>query len=193
MTGEQRTLALVRTFSDSPAPAPAPDIHLGVLRAAGEYGLIACEPVRAGERLFVIHGEPTGMPSQHSMQVGKNVHLDLPDGTGLERIMDHYFWWFLNHSCAPNTRIEDRQVIAIADIRAGEEITFHYNTTEFAIAEPFDCWCGSTNCVGRVGGFSSATAAEREGLRPWLAKHLLTADTPPVGDVEEPAVESGGR
>ncbi|WP_190093882.1 SET domain-containing protein-lysine N-methyltransferase [Streptomyces melanogenes] len=151
------------------------EIPVGVLRSGGEYRLIACESLRAGAPLFWVDGETTDVPSRYSVQVDEGVHLDLPEGVGQEEIMDVYFWRFMNHSCSPNTRIVGRQVLAVTDIGAGEEITFHYATTEFALAEPFDCRCGSQNCAGRIAGFSAASDVERARLRPWLARHLLTS------------------
>ncbi|MEU8548946.1 SET domain-containing protein-lysine N-methyltransferase [Streptomyces roseoverticillatus] len=189
LTGNEPTLALVGPFPDFPPSSSAPDVSVGVLRASGEYALIACESARAGERLFSIDGEPTGAASRYTIQVATQLHLDLSHGIGLEEMLDSYFWRFMNHSCEPNSRIEDQQVIAVTDIAAGEEITFHYNSTDLDMAEPFDCRCGNVNCAGRIAGFSSATAAERERLRPWLARHLLTG----VGSAEGVAGPADGE
>ncbi|WTX53936.1 SET domain-containing protein-lysine N-methyltransferase [Streptomyces sp. NBC_00648] len=193
-TEEENTLVLVGPFEDA-LPEPdggMGDIQVGVLRAGGAYTLIACEPAPAGARLFDMTGELTDIPSRYSVQVGKDTHLDLSPSIGHEEMMDSCFWRFMNHSCTPNARIDGQQVIALTGIQPGEEITFHYSTTEFAMAEPFDCWCGSENCAGRIAGFSAASDTERARLRPWLARHLLTAGPPASNGAPESAAGAAG-
>jgi hypothetical protein len=64
---------------------------------------------------------------------------------------------FMNHSCAPNVFINtpDMTVTALRDIAAGEELSFFYPSTEWQMAEPFDCHCGAAPCIGRVAGADS--------------------------------------
>ncbi|WP_171908555.1 SET domain-containing protein-lysine N-methyltransferase [Streptomyces nanshensis] len=114
----------------------------------------------------------TDVPSRYSLQIGDGIHLDLPSGYDQETIMDSYFWRFMNHSCEPNATVEGRQVKAVRDIGPGDEITFHYNTTELDMSEPFDCECGSALCEGRIAGFAHTTREARARIRPWLAPHL---------------------
>ena len=146
--------------------------RVGVLRSNQEFMLVACAGVPAGERLFLVDGEVVETASRYSLQVGRGLHLDLPAGCGEQEIMDRYFWRFMNHSCEPNARVERRQVVAARDIAPGEQITFHYNTTEYEMAEPFRCTCGAGTCAGVVAGYSATSADQREVLRPWLAEHL---------------------
>ena len=161
--------------------------RVGVLRANQEFMLVASEAVPSGQRLFTIAGELTGTPSRYSLQVGRGLHLDLPDGCGEQEIMDRYFWRFMNHSCEPNARVVGRQVVAGRDIAPGEQITFHYNTTEHEMAEPFRCTCGTSSCAGVIAGYSALDERQRAALRPWLAEHLRGApsevDGPASGEV----------
>lgn len=56
-----------------------------------------------------------------------------------------------NHSCSPNTAFEisasipeaDWAFVALAEIKAGEEFTFFYPSTEWEMDQPFECQCGS--------------------------------------------------
>lgn len=58
---------------------------------------------------------------------------------------------FMNHSCDPNTWwADDDTMIARRDIRAGEEITYDYSTTEVAIDFQMECHCGAAICRGVV-------------------------------------------
>jgi len=61
----------------------------------------------------------------------------------------------MNHSCDPNTRIRGRDLIALRDIQPWEDVTFNYNTTEYAMAEAFRCRCGSPGCAGEIRGSST--------------------------------------
>jgi hypothetical protein len=146
--------------------------RVAVLRSHGEYTLVSRERLAQGGWLFTLDGEVTEVPTRYSVQLDHATHLDLPDTYGLEEIMDRFYWRFMNHSCEPNAVIRGRDVFALRDIGPREEITFDYNTTEYELAEPFDCRCGGEGCVGRVRGFRFLPARERERLRPWLATHL---------------------
>lgn len=145
---------------------------VGVVRAHGAYRLIAVRPIAAGDHLFRIEGEQTRRPSRYSIQIGENLHLDLTVRHSSEEILDRYYWRFMNHSCEPNTHVRGQEVIASHDIKPWADITFNYNTTEFDIAEPFDCHCGCPGCIGTIRGFKHLSADECERLRPWLAPHL---------------------
>jgi uncharacterized protein len=58
---------------------------------------------------------------------------------------------FINHSCDPNCESENDDaeiwILAIRDIKAGEELTYNYG---FDLDEykDYPCLCGSTQCVG---------------------------------------------
>jgi len=60
---------------------------------------------------------------------------------------------FLNHSCAPNSEAvcEDGRVwiVALRDIRPGEEITFNYgyDLTDY---QEHPCRCGAPDCAGYI-------------------------------------------
>lgn len=61
---------------------------------------------------------------------------------------------YINHSCEPNVFFDvDADVLrAIKDIAPGDEFTFFYPSTEWSMAEQFDCQCGMQNCIGRISG-----------------------------------------
>lgn len=161
-----------------------------VVRSSREYSLVVAEPVDAGAHLFAIDGELTDHPSRYSVQVGHALHVDLPESYGLELVLDRFFWRFMNHSCEPTAAVRGREVFSLRPLQAWQEITFHYNTTEYELAEPFDCRCGSSRCEGRIRGFRFLSRPDRERLRPWLSAHLLAIldgrVAEPAATVEEP-------
>jgi uncharacterized protein len=74
-----------------------------------------------------------------------------------EHDLDGHVSWnparFLNHSCEPNceARLEGGciWVVAIREIRAGEELTFNYGYDLADYAE-HPCGCGAPGCVGYI-------------------------------------------
>jgi hypothetical protein len=136
------------------------------------YCLVAAKDVAAGTSVLVIEGAEVSRPSRFSVQVGEHAHIDLPAGGAPEDVADRYPWQFTNHSCEPNTLLSGRSLVALRPIRAGEEVTFNYNTTEYALAEPFACHCGSPGCAKTIRGFRYLSRGRREQLRALLAPHL---------------------
>jgi hypothetical protein len=82
---------------------------------------------------------------------------------------------YLNHPCDPNAMRTGVKVSAWKPIRAGEEIVIDYllNATG---GDPWDCGCGSSNCLGYVhGGFFSM---EQQRQRDYLphAPHFIRGE-----------------
>jgi len=146
---------------------------VAVLVEATQRRLVAAAPIAAGSVIFTLVGRETRVATRYSIQVGPEMHLDSDDlATDDERVRDRY-WMYLNHSCEPSAWIRGLSVVALRDIEAGEGVTFDYNATEFAMAEPFDCHCGTAGCVGRVAGYAALDAAQRERVRPYASAYLL--------------------
>lgn len=116
----------------------------------------------SGEVILHLDGQTLSEPDRHTLQVGAGVHLDAIDAASGK----FYAWRYLNHSCQPNAAVRDRELVALRAIAAGDEITFDYNTTEYDMASPFQCHCGSAGCAGKIRGYRYLTAAERARIRP---------------------------
>ena len=83
-------------------------------------------------------------PTYLSVQVSDNQHIHL----------EPEFLQYLNHSCEPNIFLNTEQgsIIALRDIAMGEEICFFYPSTEWTIAQVFDCRCKTKSCLGMIEG-----------------------------------------
>jgi hypothetical protein len=44
------------------------------------------------------------------------------------------------------------QLVALKEIKAEEEMTFFYPSTEWEMTQPFSCYCGSINCLRQIRG-----------------------------------------
>lgn len=58
-----------------------------------------------------------------------------------------------NHSCEPNLGFFGQiGLVAMRDIKAGEELTFDYAMSDGSPYDEFDCHCGLPNCRGKITG-----------------------------------------
>ena len=145
---------------------------VGVLVTDTGRRLIALRPIAKGTSLFLITGRKTKTPTRYSVQVGASQHLDQDCARDELDLVRRYFWRYLDHSCDPTTVIRDREVIALRDLAMGDGVTFDYNTTEYDMAAPFRCNCGSARCVGMVRGARHLTRAQRARVARWLPAYL---------------------
>jgi SET domain-containing protein len=115
------------------------------------YGVVATRDFAAGEVLADVEGIPWNAEledrdDRYSLWLDGEWYLDMVDQTR-----------WINHSCAPNSEIEGgvaadgsaawARVVAIAPIRAGDEVTYDYAFTA-DLAEP--CSCGTPACRGWI-------------------------------------------
>jgi hypothetical protein len=83
-------------------------------------------------------------PNHLTVQIDHNKHIELsPD-----------FLQYTNHSCSPNVfyNTTTMKLIAIEEIKVGDEICFFYPSTEIDMAQPFICGCGSHCCLKEIKG-----------------------------------------
>ena len=73
---------------------------------------------------------------------------------GKEVIDGHGTAMFINHSCDPNCETDEIDdhvwIIAIRDIKAGEELTYDYMLYDGDEDDPAPCYCGSEKCRGTM-------------------------------------------
>jgi D-alanine-D-alanine ligase len=71
-------------------------------------------------------------------------------------------WAPQNHSCDPNCKFDGLNVLAIRNIKKGEELTLDYAHFLDENMEPFHCQCGSPNCRGLIMGTNHNSLTIRE-------------------------------
>ena len=86
---------------------------------------------------------------------------------------------FCNHSCRPTVEFDtaawEVRVVKDRDLKAGDDLTFFYPSSEWSMDQPFDCHCkaneGEYKCLGKIQG---AKYLNKETLgRYWLNKHIV--------------------
>ena len=119
-----------------------------------------------GEVLLRLSGTRQAQAGRHTLQLVEHEHLAAPTEAPAPA------WIFLTHSCAPITYVRDLTLVALRDLAEGEALTFNYNTTEYELAEPFECHCATCPPGHLVRGYKHLSAAERETLAPMVAPFL---------------------
>ena len=119
-------------------------------------GVFAGRAIRRGETILLFAGalidfaetKRRGPRECMAIQVGPDLYIDTqPPGV------------FANHSCAPNAGIRhDRELVALRNIAAGEEIRYDYSTTMDEKSFTMQCHCGAPGCRQVVTDFSELPA-----------------------------------
>lgn len=86
-------------------------------------------------------------------------HLTLQKDDDLHITLLPAFLQYVNHSCSPTAFFDttNMQFIALKEIYLDDELTFFYPSTEWEMAQVFNCHCGNENCLGIVRGASFLT------------------------------------
>ena len=116
-------------------------------------GIFALEPINKGELVAVFGGVVyewdtfIHLPERERslcIQVEERLFLvPRPIGEGD----------YVNHSCNPNAGLSGQiGLVAMRDVKTGEEVCFDYAMSDTMPYDEFDCGCGQPNCRGRVGG-----------------------------------------
>lgn len=123
-------------------------------------GTFAKEPIKEGEQILVF----TGPIITYDEAVAKGDHMDDPVMIGINKYVDvNGPELFVNHSCEPNAGlIKDTTLVAIRNIRQGEEITFDYSTAMEENHWTMKCRCESNRCRKVIGNFSDLPNALKQ-------------------------------
>ena len=105
-------------------------------------------------------------PSYLTVQLSINEHIYLQPS----------FLQYINHCCSPDVFFDTTgfKVISLREIKAGEELSYFYPSTEWKMAQPFQCVCGSDNCLGYIGGASylSKDIAQQYRFSDFISQQL---------------------
>ena len=119
----------------------------------GNCGVFAVEPIRAGELISLWGGKILSADEiDYNMENFTQQILQIEDGFYMMSPAMEPSDCF-NHSCEPNVGLSGQiGLIAMRDIKAGEEICLDYAMCDSTPYDEFDCQCGSPHCRGHVSG-----------------------------------------
>jgi SET domain-containing protein len=117
-------------------------------------GGFAKQALRQGARVVEYVGERiTIAESIERCRQGNPCVFRLSEQTHLDGNVDWNPARFINHSCSPNCQAELIHgriwLLAIRDIRAGEEVTFDYGY-DLEDFRAYPCACGAAECAGYI-------------------------------------------
>jgi hypothetical protein len=167
----------------------APSIETPILQNGSTTEALASEAHDLSTRLHVERGDPstfssravslidlpsgavftritTATPSKKaysSVQVSETSHIELNSDLV-----------YVNHSCKPNLVFDmgkfEVRVHEGREVKRGDGLTFFYPSSEWDMAQPFECGCGEKECLGTIRG---AGEIDEEVLsRFWLNPHI---------------------
>ncbi len=80
---------------------------------------------------------------------------------------------YINHSCEPNCGVKGNfQIVAMRDIKKGEELTYDYEMTENSDWR-MECKCGSKSCRKIIGAYDNMPPSVREKYKGYIAQWLV--------------------
>lgn len=130
-------------------------------------GLFATRTFTVGEKILRFSGKKISFADAVAkgdrecdpMQIAEATYLDLePPGV------------FVNHSCQPNSGVQNFCLVAIQKISCGEEIVYDYSTTMDERSWTMECDCRTPNCRNLIGDF---LALPVELMRKYIEKKLV--------------------
>lgn len=116
-------------------------------------GIYTLQPVKQGELIAVFGGVV--------YEWDAFIHLPDRERSLCIQVEDRHFLVprpigegdYVNHSCNPNAGLSGQiGLVAMRDIKAGEEVCFDYAMCDTMPYDEFECECGSATCRGNVGG-----------------------------------------
>ncbi|HEX5132337.1 MAG TPA: SET domain-containing protein [Candidatus Krumholzibacteria bacterium] len=142
-----------RSITIQPTGFVSPKLEGKLINGKGGRAVIAREKIRMGDVLVVWGGEVIDGLALRSMSEDKyRLALQIEEDLYLLTSNEGPADW-VNHSCNPNAGLRGQIVlVAMRDIRAGEEITFDYATSDGSAYDEFECGCGARTCRKHVTG-----------------------------------------
>ncbi|WP_067518555.1 SET domain-containing protein [Endozoicomonas ascidiicola] len=121
-------------------------------------GIFATENISHGTELAEFKGHLVGREIATELQEAEDFDSDYYIQ------VDEHHWMvdiveepanYFNHSCEPNAMLDPKaplatRLLALCDIRKGEEVTYDYGTQDKDIPYSMDCRCNSSECRGIV-------------------------------------------
>ncbi|KAH9907963.1 hypothetical protein F4778DRAFT_455409 [Xylariomycetidae sp. FL2044] len=101
-------------------------------------------------------------PTYATVQCGQDKHLNLNSDL-----------LYINHSREPSLIFDTANLNIIAGpkgLQPGQELTFFYPSTEWAMAQSFNCLCCAPTCRGRISGARDMTEDQLKGT--WQNGHI---------------------
>ena len=134
------------------------------IHAAGCY---TSDPIKKGTRVVEYTGTVVSNAEGDALYKDKDyTYLFALDG-GTHMVDGYGTAMYINHSCEPNCETDQIDgkiwIIALRDIKAGEELTYDYNLFDGEGDAP--CTCGAKRCRGTMYSWDEIRKRKKEAKR----------------------------
>lgn len=132
-------------------------------------GIFSTQEIKRGEVVCIIKGKKFFKINKNLKDVFAN-----PDWVGFK--MNNWVdpavpFKYLNHSCSPTSAIRGKvTLVALRNIRKGEEITIDYSIIEADDRWHMKCHCGSKNCRGMIKSIQWLPENVYHSYHPYISK-----------------------
>jgi len=136
-------------------------------------GIYSLEPIKKGELVAVFGGVV--------YEWDAFIHLPDRERSLCIQVEDRHFLVprpigegdYVNHSCNPNAGLSGQiGLVAMRDIKIGEEVCFDYAMSDTMPYDEFTCGCGSSNCRGTIGGNDWQKPVLQKRYAGYFAPHV---------------------
>lgn len=146
-------------------------IYVGKSKISGK-GIFAGEDVKKGEIIQYIKGKPIRKVIK-SQQDSKRTANWIGAGRNIWMKTNGTPFRYINHSCNPNAALTGKKtLIAMENIRAGEEICFDYSMTDVDSYYHITCNCGEKNCRIEIRAIYSVPIEVFKKHMPYVSKYF---------------------
>ena len=141
-------------------------------------GLYAKKNFNKNDLVLVVAGKTILYITDYVIPIDHKLYIEPREPLGVSA--------YLNHSCEPNIGIHNRtHVVAMRDIKVGEELCIHYGFLGYAYGEEKTihgdeaihiiprCTCGSASCTGEWGSYKKLHPDLRTRYRAYISDYLL--------------------
>ncbi|MFH1072932.1 MAG: SET domain-containing protein-lysine N-methyltransferase [Nanoarchaeota archaeon] len=132
-------------------------------------GIFAKKDFKREEYIFtfkgnIINNRTYARKLKCTLQIGRNKWLE-PDNSSVGR--------YINHSCNPNAGIKGlKRIVAIRNIKKGEQITIDYSITDDDPSWIMHCKCGSIRCRRKIKSIQSLPDTYFKQYQPFVPQFL---------------------
>jgi SET domain-containing protein len=156
------------------------DVVIKEVKGKGK-GIFAKRNFKKGEKILYFTGKiiETDKPREFSEEIREHWAPIKRRGKKISYIIPESPWMYMNHSCESNAGLKtDRQLVAVRDIKKGEEITIDYSIIDIeAITEgrtrlSMICKCGSKNCRKIIRRYDKLPKKVQERLKPYVSSYI---------------------
>lgn len=137
-------------------------------------GIISTQDIKKNGFVGYIQG-----PIKHKVNSGEKDSKAHPDWVGFKKnywIDPQPPFKYINHSCEPNCGLSGTKTFrALKNIKAGEELTFDYSTSEIDTnwVLDYECKCGSKTCRKTIRSIQSLSKKKINEYLPHIPTHYM--------------------